>query len=50
MTWVVRVTFYAFLVTLVVPSLRRSVMGLAERAFLTATPVWFIVLAALLIG
>lgn len=38
MTWVVRVTFYAFLVTLVVPSLRRSVMGLAERAFLTATP------------
>ncbi len=49
-TWVVRVTFYAFLVTLVVPGLRRAVMGLTERLYLTATPVWFIVLAACLMG
>jgi hypothetical protein len=49
-TWVVRVTFYAFLASLVLPKLRRSVLGLTERAFLVATPLWFLTLAGLLLA
>lgn len=49
-TWIVRVTFYAFLVTLVLPRLRRTLIGLTERAFLTATPIWFVVVALSLVG
>lgn len=49
-TWIVRITFYAFLVTLILPKLRRSVMGLAERLFVTATALWFMTVAAYLIA
>jgi hypothetical protein len=43
MTWVVRITFYAFLVTLFISTLRTKYIGLTERLFLTSTPLWFIV-------
>ncbi|MGN8026000.1 DUF998 domain-containing protein [Microbacterium sp. 22242] len=49
-TWIVRVSFYAFLITLVIPRLRRTLIGLTERAFLTATPIWFLIVALYLIG
>lgn len=49
-TWIVRITFYAFLATLVIPELRRRYIGLTERLFLTATPLWFIVFAWLLLA
>lgn len=49
-TWIVRVTFYVFLASLVLPKLRRSVMGLTERLFLVATPVWFIIFSCLLLA
>lgn len=47
-TWVVRITFYAFIVSLLLPKLRQSYVGFTERLFLTATPLWFIVFAWLL--
>lgn len=50
LTWIVRVSFYAFLVTLVIPALRRRVMGLTERLFLIATPLWFLVVAIALLS
>ena len=49
-TWIVRITFYVFLASLVLPKLRRSLMGLTERLFLVATPLWFIVFSILLLG
>lgn len=49
-TWMVRVTFYAFLMTLVLPKLRQKYVGLTERLFLTATPLWFILFSWLLLG
>ncbi|MFC3850154.1 DUF998 domain-containing protein [Corynebacterium hansenii] len=48
MRWVIRVSFYAFLATLVLPPLRERVIGATERVFLTATPLWFIVVGAAL--
>ncbi|MBI3889368.1 DUF998 domain-containing protein [Candidatus Saccharibacteria bacterium] len=50
MTWIVRITFYMFLASLVLPKLRRHFIGLTERLFLIATPVWFITFAVLLIA
>lgn len=47
-TWIVRISFYAFLVTLIIPKLRHKYIGLTERLFLTATPLWFITFAWLL--
>lgn len=49
-TWIVRVTFYVFLASLILPKLRRTLMGLTERLFLIATPAWFIVFACLLLA
>lgn len=40
--WATRVSFYAFLVTLVVPALRRRLVGLPERVFLVCVPLWFV--------
>lgn len=48
MRWVVRASFYAFLATLVLPKLRRRWIGVTERAFLTVTPLWFVVVGAAL--
>lgn len=48
MRWVVRVSFYAFLATLVLPKLRRRWIGVTERAFLTVTQLWFVVVGAAL--
>lgn len=39
LTWVARGTFHAFLATLL-PRLR-GLVGLTERLWLTAVPVWF---------
>ena len=49
-TWIVRITFYAFLASLLLPKLRKNCIGLTERLFLTATPLWFIVFALLLLA
>lgn len=49
MRWVIRVSFYAFLVILVLPPLRERVLGAAERVFLIATPLWFIVVGVALV-
>jgi len=49
-TWVVRITFYAFIVSLLLPKLRQNYIGFTERLFLTATPLWFIVFAWLLLA
>ncbi|MDN6439437.1 MAG: DUF998 domain-containing protein [Corynebacterium nuruki] len=48
--WVVRVSFYVFLVTLVVPGLRHRWLGLTERVFLVVSPLWFLVLAVALLA
>ncbi len=48
MRWVVRASFYAFLAALVLPKLRRRWIGVTERAFLTVTPLWFVVVGAAL--
>lgn len=49
MDWIIQITFYAFLVTLILPKLRKAVMGLFERLFLVATSLWFIVFSILLL-
>lgn len=49
MTNIVRVSFYTFLATLILPKLRLKYVGLTERIFLTATPLWFVVFSVLLL-
>lgn len=49
MTNIVRVAFYTFLASLVLPKLRAKYIGITERAFLTATPLWFITFSILLL-
>lgn len=43
--WATRVSLYAFLLTLIVPTLRRRWVGLTERAFLVCVPLWFLAFA-----
>lgn len=50
LTWIVRVTFYAFLAVLVLPKLRERFIGLTERLFLTAVPLWFIAFSIILVS
>lgn len=49
LTWIVRVALYGFVVVLVVPPLRARMVGAWERAFLIAAPVWFLVVASVIV-
>jgi len=42
-TWLVRITFYAFVLVVIIPKLRRVSIGLFERLFLVSIPVWLII-------
>ena len=42
-TWLVRITFYSFVLVVIIPKLRRISIGLFERLFLVSIPVWLIV-------
>ncbi len=50
LTVAVKIIFYSFLVTLIVPALRKKFVGLTERLFLTVVPLWFIAVATALLA